>query len=105
MRSCDVLVLPSIAEGRALVQQEAMACGLPVIATRNAGAEDLLEDGTAGFLVPIRSPEAIAQKLELLAENRALLEQMGEAARGKARELSWADYRRRIVEVVAGISL
>jgi glycosyltransferase involved in cell wall biosynthesis len=105
MRSCDVLVLPSIAEGRALVQQEAMACGLPVIATRNAGAEDLLEDGTAGFLVPIRSPEAIAQKLELLAENRALLEQMGEAARGKARELSWADYRRRIVEVAAGLSL
>ncbi len=35
MQSCDVLVLPSIVEGRALVQQEAMACGLPVIATKN----------------------------------------------------------------------
>ncbi len=49
MQSCDVFVLPSIVEGRALVQQEAMACGLPVIATRNAGADDLIEDGTNWF--------------------------------------------------------
>ena len=104
MNSCDVLALPSIVEGRALVQQEAMACGLPVIATRNAGAEDLLEDGTAGFLVPIRAPEAIAEKLDLLAKNRHLIEQMSEAARAKARELSWADYRRRIAEVVTCIT-
>ena len=41
MRTCDVLVLPSIVEGRALVQQEAMACGLPLIVTRNAGARRL----------------------------------------------------------------
>ena len=41
MKTCDVLVLPSIVEGRALVQQEAMSCRLPVIATRNAGADDL----------------------------------------------------------------
>jgi glycosyltransferase involved in cell wall biosynthesis len=102
MRSCDVLVLPSIVEGRALVQQEAMACGLPVISTHNAGAEDLLEDGAAGFLVPIRSPQAIAEKLERLAGNPDLLEQMSEAARAKARALSWADYRRWIVEVVSG---
>jgi glycosyltransferase involved in cell wall biosynthesis len=101
MSSCDVLVLPSIVEGRALVQQEAMACGLPVIATRNAGAEDLLEDGTAGFLVPIRSPEAIAEKLERLAHNSNLLSEMSQSALRKARKLSWSDYRRRIVEVVA----
>jgi glycosyltransferase involved in cell wall biosynthesis len=102
MRSCDVLVLPSIVEGRALVQQEAMACGLPVIATRNAGAEDLLEDGAAGFLVPTRSPEAISEKLERLGSDRDLLEQMSESARAKARGWSWADYRQRIVEVVSG---
>jgi starch synthase len=78
-----------------------MACGLPVVATRNAGAEDLLEDGTAGFLVPIRSPEAIAEKLELLAGNPVLLQQMGKAALWKARGLSWSDYRRKIVEVVS----
>ncbi|HUR59651.1 MAG TPA: glycosyltransferase family 4 protein, partial [Opitutaceae bacterium] len=42
MRSCDVFVLPSIVEGRALVQQEALACGLPLIVTPNAGGEDLI---------------------------------------------------------------
>jgi glycosyltransferase involved in cell wall biosynthesis len=58
MRSCDVLVLPSIVEGRALVQQEAMACGLPLIVTRNAGGEDLIIEGETGFLVPAGSPAA-----------------------------------------------
>jgi glycosyltransferase involved in cell wall biosynthesis len=100
MRSCDVLVLPSIVEGRALVQQEAMACGLPVIATRNAGAEDLLEDGAAGFLVPVGSPESIAEKLESLSNDPALLEKMGEAARQKAQRLPWSEYRRQISVLV-----
>jgi glycosyltransferase involved in cell wall biosynthesis len=102
MAACDVFVLPSLVEGRALVMQEAMSCGLPLVITQNTGGGDLVEDGTAGFLVPIRSPEAIAEKLERLAGNRDLLEQMGKAVRAKARALSWADYRRQIVEVVSG---
>jgi len=64
MQTCDVLVLPSIVEGRALVQQEAMACRLPVIATKNAGADDLIVNGETGFLVPIRSPGAIAERID-----------------------------------------
>lgn len=103
MSRCDVLVLPSIVEGRALVQQEAMACGLPVIATRNAGAEDLLEDGTAGFLVPIRSPESIVGKLELIEGNRDLLEAMRCAARVKAESMRWDFYRSKIVESVTAV--
>ena len=43
MLACDVLVLPSIVEGRAMVQMEALSCGLPIIVTPNAGAEDLIE--------------------------------------------------------------
>src|SRR4029077_12459901 len=71
MQSCDVFVFPSIVEGRALVQQEAMACGLPLIATKNAGADDLIDDGVTGFLVPIRSPDAIAEKISWCAANRS----------------------------------
>jgi glycosyltransferase involved in cell wall biosynthesis len=100
MRSCDVFVLPSIVEGRALVQQEAMSCGLPIIVTKNAGAEELLEDGKAGFLVPIRSPEAIAEKLKILNRDRGLLESMGSAAKDKARQHTWATYRAKFSEVV-----
>lgn len=103
MRSCDVFVLPSIVEGRALVQQEAMSCGLPIIVTKNAGAEDLVEDGKAGFLVPIRSPEAIAVKLEILNRDRGLLASMSRAAKDKARQLTWATYRAKISEVVGSL--
>jgi glycosyltransferase involved in cell wall biosynthesis len=99
MRSCDVFVLPSIVEGRALVQQEAMSCGLPIIVTRNAGGEDLVEDGKAGYLIPIRDPQAIAEKLEMLFNNRVLLNEMRQAAQSKAQSLSWTDYRQRIVEI------
>jgi glycosyltransferase involved in cell wall biosynthesis len=92
MQSCDVFVLPSIVEGRALVQQEAMACRLPLIATRNAGADDLIEEGVNGFLVPIRSPGAIAEKINWCAANRTLMSGMGIAARERAGELTWRAY-------------
>jgi glycosyltransferase involved in cell wall biosynthesis len=100
MQSCDVFVLPSIVEGRALVQQEAMACGVPLIATRNAGADDLIEEGVTGFLVPIRSPEAIAEKISWCAANRPLLSGMGIAARERAGELRWRAYGETIVSAI-----
>ena len=57
MSTSHVMVLPSIEEGLALVQGQAMACGCPVIASTNTGAEDLFTDGVEGFVVPIRDPE------------------------------------------------
>ena len=101
MASCDVLVLPSIVEGRALVQQEAMACGLPLIVTRNAGGEDLIVEGETGFLVPPGSPEAIAKKIEWFLQNRDKLPGMREAARAKAAKLSWAAYGDQILHAIA----
>jgi glycosyltransferase involved in cell wall biosynthesis len=102
MRRHDVLVFPSLFEGFGLVVTEALSQGLPVITTPHTCGPDILEDGVDGFLVPIRSPEAVAEKLERLASDRSLLAEMSQAALKKARSLSWADYRRRIVEVVAG---
>jgi glycosyltransferase involved in cell wall biosynthesis len=104
MQSCDVFVLPSIVEGRALVQQEAMACGLPLIATRNAGADDLIEEGATGFLVPIRSPEAIAEKINWCAVNRALMSGMGIAARERAGELTWRAYGETIASALRALT-
>ena len=95
MQTCDVLVLPSLVEGRALVQQEALACGLPLIITANAGAEDLVEEGVTGFLVPIREPGKIAEKIEWLAGHRDSLPAMRDAARSKASEYRWDDYAAR----------
>src|SRR5205814_3811152 len=100
MGSCDVLVLPSIVEGRALVQQEAMASGLPLIVTRNAGGEDLIVEGETGFLVPPGSPRAIAEKIEWFAQNLPRLPAMSSAARAKAAEFTWADYGEKILHAI-----
>ncbi len=98
MRACDLLALPSIVEGRALVQQEALACGLPILVTPNAGAQDLIDEAQTGFLVPIRSPEKIAEKIAWLADNREQLPAMRRAALAKAEAYTWQTYRRSITE-------
>ena len=104
MQSCDVFVLPSIVEGRALVQQEAMACGLPVIATRNAGADDVIVDGETGFMVPIRSPGAIAEKISWCVANRSVVDGMGIAASKRASEFTWRAYGENIVAAVRALT-
>jgi glycosyltransferase involved in cell wall biosynthesis len=89
----SVFVLPSVEEGLALVQAQAMACGLPVIATANTGAEDLFTDGIEGFIVPIRSPEAIREKVLHLYENAELRREMGKAALRRVQSIrGWDSY-------------
>lgn len=104
MRTCDVLVLPSIVEGRALVQQEAMACGLPLIVTRNAGGDDLIAEGETGFVVPIRAPEAIAEKINWCATNRASIPGMAIAAQRRASELTWHGYGEKVVAAIRSLT-
>ncbi len=92
MRTCDVLVLPSIVEGRALVMQEAMSQGLPVIITPNTGGADLVDEGRTGFLVPIRAPEKLAEKIAWCADHRSEVKEMGIAAKAKAATYTWEAY-------------
>lgn len=93
MTEADVLVLPSFGEGFGLVVTEALACGVPVIVTPNVGAADLIRDGQEGFVVPVASAEAIAQRLNLLNRNRDQLAQMSRQARNAAAQRSWESYR------------
>jgi alpha-maltose-1-phosphate synthase len=95
----DVLVLPSLHEGFGLVIGEAMAQGLVVIATPHTAAPDLIDDGVDGFIVPIRSAQAIAEKLELLVRDSAQLREMKQAARRKAQTHGWEVYRRSLVRL------
>lgn len=95
----SVLVLPSVEDGFGLVCAEAMACGLAVIVTENAGTADIVTHGNDGFIVPIRSPDAIAERLEELYRDRELLKAMSEAASAKARnELGWDKYASRLCD-------
>jgi glycosyltransferase involved in cell wall biosynthesis len=92
----DVLVLPSICEGSALVTYEALAAGVPVITTPNAGSP--VVDGVTGFIVPIRDASAIAEKLETFIEKPELLQDMSVAARKYAIEhLSFQAYSKRLI--------
>ncbi|WP_407425932.1 glycosyltransferase family 4 protein [Arcticibacter sp.] len=100
MRSCDVFCLPSIVEGRALVMQEAMSQGLPLIITENTGGADLVQDGYTGFLVPIRSPEAIAEKISWFLANRSAIPSMGNLAMQHAATYSWQNYGSSIVKQI-----
>lgn len=95
----DVLILPSLHEGFGLVILEAMAQGAPVITTDHTAGRDIIEDGVDGFIIPIRSAEAIADKLELLAQDRERLMPMKAAAKRKAQSRGWESYRERLVEV------
>ena len=93
IQTSDVFVFPSLAEGFAHVILEAMSCGVPVIATSHTCAPDVMTDRQHGFIVPIRDPEGIADKLSWGIENRADLAAMGEAAAERAREFTWKRFR------------
>jgi glycosyltransferase involved in cell wall biosynthesis len=77
----SVLVVPSIEDGHAHVVGEALACGIPVIATVNTGAADYIRDGVNGYVVPIASPDAIAEKLAALHRDPTLLRALRDGAR------------------------
>ena len=93
----DVLIFPSLFEGFGLAITEAMSQGTPVITTAHTAGPDVIDDGIDGFIVPIRSAEAIAEKLGLLLRDRERLRAMKISAREKAQRHSWENYRRALV--------
>jgi glycosyltransferase involved in cell wall biosynthesis len=88
-----VLVLPSIQDGFGLVLAEAMACGCAVIGTQNTGAPDLVTDAQDGFVVPIRDGEALAARLQYLADEPERRAELGEHGLQRVRlEGGWRSY-------------
>ncbi len=96
----DVFVMPSLIEGSCLTALEAMACGLPVIVSENAGTSDLIEDGREGYVVPIRDAGAIADRLRALEADPDLRERMARAARTRAEALGWEVYAARVTATI-----
>jgi glycosyltransferase involved in cell wall biosynthesis len=92
MRAADVVVLTSIQdrqgrrEGIPVTLMEAMACGLPVVSTRQSGIPELVEDGGTGFLTEPGDSRAIAEALEKLAASPELRQRMGEEGRKRVLE-------------------
>ena len=86
LASTDVFVLPSFGEGVPVVLMEAMASGVPVVATQIAGIPELVEDGISGYLVPPGDQKLLADRINDLLSNSELRQQMGQSGREKVKE-------------------
>ncbi len=96
---CSVFVMCSIEEGMAMVQAQAMACGLPLICTPNTGGDDLIRDGREGFVVPIRDMQALKEKILFMYEQQDVCYEMGQAAKTKVHQgFTWDDYGKQIMQ-------
>src|SRR5947207_337643 len=91
----DIVVLPSLAEGSAAVIYEALAAGLPIVTTPEAGS--VVRDGIEGRIVPSRDPEALANAIAEIVKDREKRERMSHAARERAREFTWERYGERLI--------
>lgn len=100
MQRHDVFVFPSLFEGFGLVILEALACGLPVITTPHTAGPDVILEGEDGFIVPIRSPEAIAARLEVLIQDRQRLHHMSQTAIQRSHLFSWQTYGQTAIQLI-----
>lgn len=85
----SALLMPSDYESFGMVALEAMASGTPVIASEVGGLAFLVQDGVTGFLVPVREPQVLADRIARLLVNPALLEAMRSAAVQVAEQYTW----------------
>ena len=103
IRRCDLVALPSIAEGFGLVILEAMACGVPVLCTTSTGGADFIRHRRNGLLIEPGSVAAIEQELAWALTHRDELFQLGQAARAEAEKHTWAEYRRKFFAAYANV--
>jgi glycosyltransferase involved in cell wall biosynthesis len=100
MSSSHVMVLPSLEEGLALVQAQALACGCPVIATPNTGSENLFSNGVEGLIVEARNVIQLVDSFTKLADRPDLREEMSANAITRVQQLGgWKTYGQQILEV------
>jgi alpha-maltose-1-phosphate synthase len=93
MSKSHVMVLPSVEEGLALVQGQALSCGCPIIATTATGSQDLFTDGVEGFILPIRDLDGIVDRMQRLADDPDLRDRMSTAAINRVGQIGgWTQY-------------
>lgn len=98
-----VLVLPSIEDGFGLVATQALACGCPVIATRNTGAHELIEDGRTGYVIEAGDTVQLKQALERIAEERGNTDMRHNAIESVRAHGGWDTYGDRVLAAYASL--
>jgi len=101
--SADIFVMPSIQEGLALVIAEAMASGLPVVATENTGASEFIGTSACGLIVPPSNSEAFALAIRSLLDDSAKAKAMGNEAGALSKDFGWSAYGNAIDKIYQSI--
>jgi D-inositol-3-phosphate glycosyltransferase len=103
--AADICVVPSHYESFGLVAVEAMASGLPVVASRVGGLMGTVKDGETGYLIPWLCPEPFAERIELLLDNEGLRRNLGEAAREAVGRYRWETVVDDVIDVYESLTL
>jgi glycosyltransferase involved in cell wall biosynthesis len=102
---CDIAIQPSVEEGLSMVVLQLLSCGVPVIASYNTGASDLIVDNYNGFVVPCMSSISIKNKIEVLFNDQNLLRDMQLNAETSVKNgFTWEDYGNRYINFISSIS-
>jgi len=96
LQKADVFVLPSLNEGMSNSILEAMACGLPVIATNTGGSEELIKGN--GFILKKADSESLKKAINKFIDNTKLITSMGKISRNLAKKMSWGNVARKYLE-------
>lgn len=99
----DVYIMPSLWEGMSLTLGEAMASGLPVIATYNTGADTLINEGENGFLIEPMNVSAIKEKVQWFLTNQHKISTMGQKARTTIQQRTWDNYYKNVSHIIEKI--
>jgi glycosyltransferase involved in cell wall biosynthesis len=97
----DIFVLPSIEDGFQTVLSQASASGLPIITTPNGAGLDLVREGKTGFVLPIRRPDLLVEKLRWCHENRLALAEMARRSYDDFQPRSWEAVAQEFTDICA----
>jgi len=94
----DLFVLPSLNEGMSNTILEAMACGLPIIATDVGGSEELVKEN--GFIIKPKSRKELVKAIQRYIDDRSLLEKQGQESRKRAEKMSWKNVAKKYSKII-----
>ncbi|HCU70325.1 MAG TPA: hypothetical protein DIC35_01050 [Candidatus Moranbacteria bacterium] len=103
-QEASLFVLPSFNEGMSNAMLEALASGLPIIATKTGGTEELVREGINGFTVKMKNADHLADKIEEIIKDRDLAEKMGNMSRLEAQKRGWKEVSEQYASLYGSIA-
>lgn len=98
-QEAKLFVLPSLNEGMSNAMLEALATGLPLVATETGGTSELVEDGKNGLIVKMKDSKDLADKIEMIIKDEELRIGMGQMSRQKAEKMSWENVAKKYYDL------